>query len=334
MMGEEKKKSVLSDDEYFILDALRYVGAKGDDAVGPILLLNQDKKNKVEKTKKLRKYIEFKGKYITQQDILAKSFQITTPREQYYPCEVYVKYLGPTTTNLTNNKIYHLEMVFGDDEFYLIKCDNNRLREFESKWFEIQKVVEVIYIGSQNDEGTSRISEGFVIGEKYEVVSFATGKYTNANGAECWLDEVKPTKFQKKELVLPNPFENIDDALKMVVRALEFGEIRNLSEHLHPKCEYISNSGEKEFYNKNAIVKHLQYVSKTQLEKDVFIDCALATITESQETNKFPVGVRCIVIFEENGCKDIVFITISEDKRYIMGIYILNEYYKFKLDED
>lgn len=43
MENENKKKKVLCEDEYFILDALHYVGAEGDDALGPLLLLNQDK---------------------------------------------------------------------------------------------------------------------------------------------------------------------------------------------------------------------------------------------------------------------------------------------------
>ena len=69
---ENKRKKVLCEDEYFILDALHYVGAEGNDALGPLLLLNQDKGKKLAHAKKLRKYIEFKGKYITQQNILSK----------------------------------------------------------------------------------------------------------------------------------------------------------------------------------------------------------------------------------------------------------------------
>lgn len=331
---KNKKKKVLCEDEYFILDALHYVGAKDDDALGPLLLLNQDKGKKLEHAKKLRKYLEFKGKYITYQNILSKSFQITTPREQYYPCEMYVKYLGEDTEQLSKNKIYHVEMVFGDDEYYLIKCDDNCMWEFNAEIFEIQKVSEFIYIGSENEDGSSRISDGFVVGEKYKVEFFKMGKYICQNGLGCMLDEVEPVGFQAKEPGRPIPFEKFDDALKTLIYALEFGRIHQLSIHIHPECEYISQTGKKEFHTKSEIIKHLQKISAAQLESDIFIDCALATITESAETNKFPVDTRCFAIYEEDGCKDVVFVTLSDDNKYITGIYILNEFYKFKLDED
>ena len=331
---ENKRKKVLCEDEYFILDALHYVGAEGNDALGPLLLLNQDKGKKLVHAKKLRKYIEFKGKYITQQNILSKSLQITTPREQYYPCEMYVKYLGEDTEQLSKNKIYHVGMVFGDDEYYLFECDDKRRREFSADLFEVQKVSEFTYIGSENEDGSSRISDGFVVGERYKVESFKMGRYICQNGLTCMLDEVEPIGFQAKEPYMPLPFETIDDALKTLIYALEFGRIHQLSIHIHPECEYISQTGKKEFHTKAEIIKHLQSVSVAQLESDIFIDCALATITESAETNKFPVDTRCFAIYEEEGCKDVVFVTLSDDNKYITGIYILNELYKFKLDED
>ena len=333
MERENKKKKVLCEDEYFILDALHYVGAKGNDVIGPLLLLNQDKEKKIEYVKKLRKYIEFKGKYITQQNILSKSFQITTPLEQYYPCEMYVKYVGEDTEQLTNNKIYHVEMVFGDDEYYLLECDENCMREFNAELFEIQEVSEFIYVGSENKDSSNFITDGFVVGEKYKVKSFKMGRYICQNGLDCMLDEVEPTGFQTKKPTTPVPFEKFDDALKALIYAFEFGRIRQLSIHIHPDCEYISQSGEKEFHTKAEIIKHLQKVSALQLERDIFIDCALATITESQENNKFPIDTRCFVIYEEDGCEDVVFVTLSDDNKYITGIYVLNEVYKFKLDE-
>lgn len=43
MKKGNKNKEILCEDEYFILDALCYVGAKDDAVLGPLLLLNQDK---------------------------------------------------------------------------------------------------------------------------------------------------------------------------------------------------------------------------------------------------------------------------------------------------
>lgn len=246
---------------------------------------------------------------------------------------MYVKYKGENTEQLTNDNIYHVNMVFGDDEIYLIKCDDNHFEEFNAKLFEIQKVSEFIYKGSKKEDGTSFISKGFVVGEKYEVTSFKMCEYICTNGLKCMFDEVTPVGFQTGEPLQPIPFEGVDDALKKVMNAMEFGEIHQLSINIHPECEYISQTGKKEFHTKTEIIKHLQDISEVQLKKDIFIDCALATITESQETNKFSVDDRCFAIYEEGGCENIVFVTLDDDNKYITGIYILNETYSFMLDE-
>lgn len=332
MGNNEDKKEFLCEDERFILDVLRDICVEKDDVIAVILFLNQDKESKLENAKKLRKYIEFKGKYITYQNILRKSIQITMPWEQYYPCEMYVKYTGEKTEQLSNGKVYYVEMVFGDDEYYLIECDDGCMREFSAEMFDVQKVSGFKYTGSENDDGSIRISEGFVVGEEYEVKSFEMGKYTCENGLQCMLDEVEPIAFQKSEPITPMPYDGIDDALRATMRALEFGSVRQLSIHIHPECEYISQSGKKEFHTKKEIVKHLQRVSKAHLESDTFIDCALATITKTQENNKFSVGERCFAIYEIDGCRDVAFVILSEDNRYITGIYILNEIYEFKFD--
>ena len=42
--------------------------------------------------------------------------------------------------------------------------------------------------------------------------------------------------------------------------------------------------------------------------------------------------LKDIQTYEEDVCKDVAFLTLSEDKVYITGIYILSEIYEFKLD--
>lgn len=130
------------------------------------------------------------------------------------------------------------------------------------------------------------------------------------------------------------PFENIDHALGMILRAFELGNVRTLARRMHPNCEYISKGAKKEYHSKQDIIKHLQYVSETQLERDIFINCALATVTKAEDSNRFSVNDRCIAIFEKEGCEDVAFATISDDKRYITEIYVLNEHYGFKVDQD
>lgn len=328
-----EKKISLSEDEIFILDVLRNITENKDDVIGPMLLLRENKENLSTNARKLRKYIEFKGRYVTYQDILNKSLQITVPIEQYYPLEMYAKYIGNTEEQLRSNQVYHVEMVFGDEEYYLIRLDNDAVFEFSAELFEIQEVSEFIYVGSENDDGTESVTDGFTVGERYKTLSLDKMYYTCENGLMCPFYEVNPIDFRKRKAKLPNRFENVDEALSLLRRAFEFGSIRELSKHLSDDCKYVSVSSGKTFHTRKEIVKHLQYVAKTQLSDCTFIDCALATITKSQESNKFSVGDRCIAIFEKDGCRDVVFVKLSEDNRYITGIYILNEYYEFQFDE-
>ena len=141
-----------------------------------------------------------------------------------------------------------------------------------------------------------------------------------------------PVEFVPAEKKEPSPLKDIDEAILFLRDALEFNSLHLLIPHLHPNCKYISQPGKREFNTKKEFVECWRRVGKAQVEQDFFVDCAIGTVTKSDETNMFPVGTRCVALYEEKGCADVAFLTLSEDKRYITGIYVLNEYYEFQLD--
>ncbi len=196
----QEKKMPFSEDEIFILEVLRHITENKDDIIGPMLLLRENKENLSTNARKLRKYIEFKGRYVTYQDILNKSFQITVPIEQYYPLEMYAKYIGNTEEQLRSNQVYHVEMVFGDEEFYLIRLDNDALCQLPAELFEIQEVDEFVYVGSQNEDGTTYLTSGFVLGKRYKVLSFDKMEYNCEEDLKCGFCEVEPIAYRKKKV--------------------------------------------------------------------------------------------------------------------------------------
>ena len=325
-------KSPFTEDEYYIIDALRYVGASKEEFMGTMLLLNEDKERSDEIKAKFVKYLKLKGKYVTQQDILKMSQRLSLKREQYYPCELYVRYLGETSEGLTKDKIYHVDMVFDCDEVYLIRCDDLRVRELSSALFQDQKVTKIEYVGATDEDGKERITIGFEKNKVYKVESTRMGEYTCEGGIKCMLDEVVPVEFEKAEEKKPRPLRDMEEAIRILRDAIEFNSLHLLAPHIHPNCKYISQPANKEFNTKHEFIERWRKVGEAQLEQDFFLDCAIGTVTKSDETNMFPAGTRCIAMYEEDGCKDVAFLTLSEDKVYITGIYILSEIYEFKLD--
>ncbi len=322
----EKPKHNFTDDEYFIMDTLHYVNAEKDNFIGVMLILGNDEEQSDMHKSKMVKYLKCKGKYITEQDILKKAHQITRKREQYYRPEIYVKYIGETTEHLTKDKVYEVRNVFGCDESFVLCCDDDSLQEVSAELVEWQDVTKIVYIGCEEDDGTISVTEGFELNKTYNVEPFSMGQYKCDNGLSCWFYETYPVDFQKTPIYEPEPFENIDEALRFLRDAIEFGDLNNLSHHLHPECEFVSQLSGKKLNSKIAFIKHFREIAQKQLECDVFCDCDLGTLDEVPCDSKFPIGTRCIVSFGENDY-DVCLITLNEKQNYITRVDIFSEQY-------
>ena len=333
----ENEDVKFTEDERFIMDVLNYVGASKDNFLGVMTLLNDDEEQSATYTAKLAKYLKYKGKYVTEQDILKKLTQIMHKREQYYPRDMYVRYLGETTEKLTNNEIYQVGMVFGCDEFFLIQCDDNTCEEFSAELFEMQEIEMVEYVGFEHDNGEITITDGFELNKTYEIERLNMGKYEFTNGLKCWFYEVEPVTVRKASIYIPQPFENIDEALRLLRDAIEYGKLKTLSPYLHPDCEYISQPANRKLNTKLAFIKCWREVAENQLARDIFSDCDFGTLIEVPEDSKFPVGTRCVIDFGDKN-PDIFLVRLNEEGNFITGIYVYDRdylydnHYKLKAD--
>lgn len=324
----ENKNAKFTEDENLIVSALRYVKAEKDNFLGVMTILNDNEEQSAIHKAKLAKYLKFKGKYITEQDILKKLTQITLKREQYYPRNMFVRYLGETTEKLTNNEIYQVNMVFGCDEIFLIQCDDNTYEEFSAELFEMQEIATVEYVGIENDDGEITVTDGFELNKTYEIERLHMGKYELSNGLKCWFYEVEPVSVRKASVYIPQPFKNIDEALRLLRDAIEFGTLKTLSPYLHPECEYISQPANRKLNKKIDFIKCWREIARNQLAEDIFCDCDFGTLTEVPEDSKFSVGTRCVIDFGDKNY-NVFLIRLNEEGNFITGIYVYDRNYLY-----
>ena len=316
-----------------ILTVMDTLNADEGAMVGVLSMLGEaeDECEKEEYAKKLLKYIRAKGKYVTIQDILSKALQICTGCEKYIPPNMYVEYIGESSEELTSHSYYQVIVSYNNDREYLIENDNEQQIVYDASQFMKVDVREIRYTGHESDDGDLEVTEGFSVGAVYTVKQFKRGKYLCDNGLECWFWESIPTKYVPSIPEAPRPFRTADGALKLIRQSLEFGQHRQLENSLDPACEYISQDANLEYHDAESIMDHLRKVADYQLEHDVFIDCALATVADSAAGNRFGPGQRCLPFFINGELAAIVFVT--EDSGTITGIYVLSEPYEITLDE-
>lgn len=333
----ENEEMKFTEDERFIMDVLNYVGASKDNFLGVMAFLNDDEEQSATYKAKLVKYLKHKGKYITEQDILKKTHQITRKREMYSRPEIYVKYIGETTKQLTKDDFYEVETVYGCDESFLIRCDDDTFNEFPVELFELQEVTKIEYIGVEEENGEISVTEGFELNKTYNVEPLDKMQYKCDNGLNCWFYETFPVDFQKAREYVPQPFNNFDDALRLLRNAIEFGDLILLSSHLHPDCEYISQPANRKLNTKLDFIKCWREVAENQLARNIFSDCDFGTFTEVPEDSEFPTGTRCVIDFGEKS-HDIFLVRLNEEGNFITGIYVYDRdylydnHYKLKAD--
>lgn len=324
---------MLSELEKDIITIMAEMDADKGAMLGVISMLDEaaDESQKEKYADKLLKYILAKGKYIKVEDIITKALQICTGCEHYMPPNMYVKYIGENTGMLMNGEFYQVLVSYNNDREFLIEHNDGEQEIYDAALFEKMDVCEIRYIGRENENGEIVTTDGFVLGHIYPVYQFKSGKYLCGNGLECWLDEGEPTKFEPARPVPILPFRTADGPLRLMRQAMEFGRHSSLENSLASACVYISQNADIEFHDSVSIMEHLRKVSDYQLEHNIFLDCALATVTESVAGNRFEPGQRCLPFYIDGNLEAIVFVT--EENGLINGIYILNEAYKFDLDE-
>lgn len=322
---------MLSQNEKDILAIMNEIGAEEGAIITTLFMLDRHNHEKEAKSEKLLKYILAKGKYITIQDILSKCTQICLPCEQYLPPNMYVKYIGETSEELETGICYQVIVSYNNDREFMIENDAGKEKAYPAELFETMEVSKIRYIGMEHDDGSIEITKGFIADAVYTVDGYTGRGYFCSNGLICPLYECEPVKFEHAKSKSVSPFRRQDGALKCLRLAFEFGRHSQLENHLAATCEYISQSANLEYHTGADILRHLKYVADYQLEHDIFVDCAYATVTKSVEGNRFHIGQRCMPFYIDGNLEAVAFVT--ETAGVINGIYILTEPYEFELDE-
>lgn len=324
---------MLSENEKKIVDILHELGAEEDFVNCVYSMLQGNEEKKEENCKKLLAYISAKGQYIKIQDVMEKCLQITAPREQYYPPDMWARCIVKTVPALKYDKVYQIGISFDADKSFLVRDDKDEEKEYPSEYFELQDVSEAVYVGYEDEKGDLTVSDGFESGRRYRVLGMKAGKYQLEGGLEEYFYCFDPVGFKKAEKSPMRPFKNEDSLLCLLRSAFEFGNIHSIAPRLNGQSTFISQDSEIELHGKYEILEHLKKTADAQLEKDVFLDCAFATVTVSAEGNRFPVGTRFMPMYQGKDCFAVAFAT-TKDKLYLKDIFILKEQYTFKLDEE
>ena len=320
---------MLSENEKALIAILDTLGAENELTAGLLTMLDENAELKDKNYEKLFGYIYLKGKYVTPKDILSKVSQITLPREQHLPPNMWIRCIVKGVPGISFDSIYQVGISYDGDQNFVICDDNDKEKEYPGEYFEMQDVSAAVYVGCKEEDGSIKVTDGFVLNQEYKINGIKFGKYQLDDGRECFFYEFEPTEFVKRRKREPFSFRTKDSDLHILRAAFEFGDCRNLRVHLNEETRYVSQDAGLELKGKKDIIAHLKKVAAAQLEKNIFIDCAYAVVTKSLEGNRFPVGTQCMPIYEADGCHTVVFSTTRD--AFYEEICILTEPYEFEL---
>lgn len=322
---------MLSDNERKIAALLDMLGADEEMGIEIAMMLHRDETSAERSCALLMAYIDSKRRYIRAEDVFAKCRQITEPREAYYPPDMWARCTAENVPMLTAGKFYQVGIVYDGDRVFAVYNDNEDTGEYPADFFELQRVTEAEYVGRLGDDGEVTFTGGFENGKAYRVLGTKNGKYQLEDGRECSFYEFLPTAFEKADGVAVQPFSDRDGALKTLRMALEFGDCGELRRRLSGESVLSYPSAGVELRGAEDITAFFRRIAADQLEKGIFIDCALAMVTGAAPTSRYPSGTRCLPIYRGGKCMAAAFCTERD------GVYsridILTEPYQLAPDE-
>ncbi|MBE5755467.1 MAG: hypothetical protein E7341_02145 [Clostridiales bacterium] len=224
-----------------LINALKKLNLEKDDIIGTLILLRDETTDEQNDDFMLRllEYIELKKEFnmeITNSDIIyfvsSLKRNAGIDRYQYLPFDMFVKYIGPSTKELKNGKIYQVAVVYGyDEDYYLVNIKKNKQKEFEASLFEKLQPSKVIFNGSPSKNVPT--TEGLDIGKTYDVEKRKGNSIILKNGKECKDYEVQIVDFiphQQKPLSQLN-----HEYLHQFHYAFEFGDVHSICKRINDK---------------------------------------------------------------------------------------------------
>lgn len=307
-MKEEKAK-VFIDKE--LISILMDRNISKDCIIGVMLSIKTKEKQRM-----LKKYAAFKGKYLTESDLLSYTMRLELKRAQYYPWNMYVKYIGNTDEDLVNGNYYRVNMVFGNaEENYLIEISDERGIECEARLFEECIPTRVRYVGIQRENGSVEQEDDFEIGTEYEIAEYLyNDEYVMDNGKKTNCFFVEPVAFKKKPSAEKKSITQ-KDAIRAVMRAIEFKDVKNLYQMLDENSVYNSISTGRFIRGRDDIIEYFENIADNMLEKEVFADCYYQEDTDEETEDTFYIEYS---YNESDKCK------VAINDKYITRITIGN----------
>lgn len=234
-MGKKKK---LTEKEAELAMFIYDMGFEKELVIAAFLLLKNDKD-----LEKLLNYLKFKKKFASESDILGYCMAIMRARGeryQYLPQNLFVSYIKDTTDELVKDSCYQVHTVYGiKEEVYYLQNEKDKMNEYPASDFMILRPSAVIYTGIPDDHGgETEVTEGFVLGKRYNVVAEDGMDYILEDGRSVPFYETDEIEFVPAEVKQIEPVEH-EKLLDDLGQLLEFGNMEYIYEQLTDNTVYI-----------------------------------------------------------------------------------------------
>lgn len=273
------------------------------------------------KRKKLFKFIKEHIKYVRENEIISIASVLHSAREQYIGQNLWVKYIGETTDELTKDAFYQVGYVYNADEIYKVINDKKHKKEYSSSLFIVQQAtkVEVEYLEKpfENEK-----LDGIEKDKVYNVVDREGGLLILDNGCKCLDFRTNYIDFEDKPIKTTIKKQSKEELLRLYGLFLRFNHSSHIKEYIREDCKYDSMWGGKKLEGKQNIIDANRETFNACIKRGIFYDFFLATIIETGNEKEIPVGTPCLAIADEDDLKCIVIIDIDE-VGYIYNIKLL-----------
>ena len=257
-----------------------------------------------EKRRKMFYFIRDNFNFVTESNILSFACALDNKREQRMPAYLIVKYIGETTDEITNGKLYQVGVCYDAGQVYKIKTDKRHIREYPSNLFIEQRPteIEITYLDNPID---GEVLDDLVIGNCYKIVGRENDLLVLDNGNKCFLFRGDGVDFEDAPQIL-----KMLDKKELLRRYMLFNRFNN-SWHIIPyisdNCVFDSDWSGAKLQGKDNIIKRIREIFQNCVLENAFYDMNLGSI--ELDGNKEP----CLLIFEKKSLQSICIIDTDEN---------------------
>ena len=325
-MGEKKE---LTETEKKLISLMIEMGFEEKDIMA--ICVYSEKENVQEK---LLQYLLFKGKYATVSDALCYCGTIERAmgkRHQYYPQNLFVRFIRETTDELNKGDYYQVYMVFGiKDVVYYMENEKDEMKEYPAEDFIRLRPSLITYTGVVNRAGeVTETTEGFEVGKQYRVIDEQGVDYILEDGRSIPFFETDEIEFVPAEPKKKNPTTH-DNLLHMLRQALEFGDMNHLYGRMTDETVYVSKTKDLTLVGRDNIIDYIEEISKNRIEQDAYSDVVIATATKD-DSDGHKEGERFLMMFHEDKTRSSAF--LYDDGTFVTKIELDDAWPAYECDK-